>query len=88
MKKKDRTESLANSILQHISTREELDRKTEQVLSKIGKLNYEKQRNQHQLYGIESDLQMQEQLLHALSLAKLLIEGQENRENKKENGGN
>ncbi|MGG3193938.1 hypothetical protein [Priestia aryabhattai] len=85
MKKKDRTESLANSILQHISTREELDRKTEQVLSKIGKLNYEKQRNQHQLYEIESNLHMQEQLLHALSLAKLLIDGQGEQ---KENGGN
>lgn len=87
MKKKERTESLANSILNHVSTKEELELKTEQVLNKVGKLNYEKQKHNQVLHKIESDLHMQEQLLHALSLAKLLIDGQRE-QNEKENGGN
>ncbi|QTL49964.1 hypothetical protein [Priestia aryabhattai] len=86
--KKDKTDSLARLILEQLETKEELNSKTGKVLSKLGKLNYEKQKHQHQLYEIESNLHSQEQLLHALSLAKLLIEGQEDRENKKENGGN
>lgn len=87
MRKEERTESLANSILNHVSTKEELDLKINRVLGKIGKLNYEKQKHNQELHKIESNLHMQEQLLHALSLAKLLIDGQRE-QNEKENGGN
>ena len=71
--KQEKTESLARSILDHFSTMEGLNERTENVLNKVGTLNYSKQQHQQELYKIESRLQTQQALLEALSLAKLML---------------
>lgn len=71
--KQEKTESLARSILDHFSTIEGLNERTENVLNKVGTLNYSKQQHQQELYKIESQLQTQQALLEALSLAKLML---------------
>ncbi|GAB1810530.1 hypothetical protein [Priestia megaterium] len=71
--KQEKTESLAHSILDHFSTMEGLNERTKNVLNKVGTLNYRKQQHQQELYKIESQLQTQQALLEALSLAKLML---------------
>jgi len=71
--KQEKTESLARSILDHFSTMEGLNERTGNVLNKVGTLNYSKQQHQQELYKIESQLQTQQALLEALSLAKLML---------------
>ncbi|QDZ88699.1 hypothetical protein [Priestia megaterium] len=78
--KQDKTESLARSILEHFSTMDGLNERTENVLNKVGNLNYHKQQHQLELYKIESQLQTQQALLEALSLAKLMLLDKEGKE--------
>lgn len=78
--KQEKTESLARSILEHFSTMDGLNERTENVLNKVGNLNYSKQQHQLELRRIESQLQTQQALLEALSLAKLMLIGKEGQE--------
>lgn len=86
--KQEKTESLARSILDHFNTMDGLNERTENVLNKVGNLNYVRQQHQLELYKIESQLQTQQALLEALSLAKLMLIDKESNEGTGENSSN